>query len=235
MGSWVCLECLLLPEPSLMVKQKPASQGVGRPYFAGLVPKHRCMGRYGEPLETPGASICTVFLKKQVPVDSTCVEIILYHIIIFRFSVNFRLWHILNILSRSFAGHLKNTVELQQLLGSTFSANFVVDALCGIVLPLGYTKNIHSSNVIYTISRKKLGWSVEVVLGNLAKETVRAKKKHQTTALRAPHNMQHSFGKAGNAVCLHSSCVLRCKLQTSAFCNHCEYEYYFFRVEPNML
>ena len=66
------------------------------------------------------------------------------------------------------------------------------------------------------------------MLGNLAKETVRAKKKHQTTALRAPHNMQHSFGKPGNAVCLHSSCVLRCKLQTSAFCNHCEYEYYFF-------
>ena len=137
----------------------------------------------------------------------------------------------MNILSRSFAGidfhRLKKIVELQQLLGSAFSANSVVDALCGIFLQLGYTKNIHSSNVIYIISRKKLGWSVELVLGNLAKETVRAKKKHQTTALRAPHTMQQSFGKAGNAVCLHSSYVLRYKLQKSAFCNHGEYESFF--------
>lgn len=39
--------------------------------------------------------------------------------------------------------------------------------------------------------------------------------------------MQQSFGKAGNAVCLHSSCVLRYKLQKSAFCNHGEYESFF--------
>ena len=50
----------------------------------------------------------------------------------------------MNIISRSFAGiefhGRKKTVELQQLLGQLFQHIFVVDALCGIVLPLGYTK-----------------------------------------------------------------------------------------------